>query len=468
MEEKKDAKPGRKQLLFWGLVLVMGVLFFALNRLTPLIADDYSFQYGADGEKITSFAEVLLSEKQNYLTHTGRVLLHTFAQLFLLAGKNWFDLANTAVYLLLTLAVYAVAFPKGKNPVGYLAVCCALWLYIPVFGQTCLWLIGACNYLWGTVIVMLFCSIYAAAHDREKLLGWAAVPGMFVLGTLAGACNENTSGGGLLFAICMVVVFRLQHRRIFPWMISGILGSALGMAFLLLSPGNWQRNGSQVLAAQLESPFVRIASQFAYACVNYSQLWVPLCIAVLLLAWLYTHGLREKLIVPAALLLCSLATNFVMTFVGSYPARAMFGAAIFLLTACLRLGSLFVQACQPGVVLRTVAAVLCIGQCVLLYGMAAGDMMATQVVREDREASALQVVQEYPQGQRVLATPEIRPMTSYNAQYGLEDIFVDPDHWTNGIYAKEYGLDAIVMDSNAYRTWGQALMLILKGEYNNA
>jgi hypothetical protein len=450
------------------LVVAIGIMFIAiyvLNCMTPLIVDDYSFQYGVDGEKISSFRDILLFEISNYKGLTGRVLVHSIAQFFLWVGKPIFNIVNSVVYVIISILIWNIISDK-KSPYAYVLICIAMWLFIPVFGQTCLWLDGACNYLWGIFFVLLFGLPYAKAWRGKKYTMWFSCV-MLLIGFLAGMCNENTSGGAILWALGTMVAFHVKKEKIPLWMYVGLVGCLCGYIFMIAAPGNWVRKGN-VLATTIENPIIRYGAGLAYALVNYSELWILILLECLLLLWLWKEGEKEKFAESAFYFFISLAVNFVMTFAGSYPARAMTGSTIFLIIACGK-GITTFYSCyeiQLKKYRKSGVALLSL-YCMLLFCMAVGDIWASNIVRSDREAQAQVIVEEYAEGERNMEIPEIRPLTKYNAQYGLEDIFINENHWTNQLYAREYGLDSIKMNGNAYRTWGQVLKLILKGEYSN-
>jgi hypothetical protein len=450
------------------LAVAIGIMFIAiyvLNCITPLIIDDYNLQYGVDGGKISSFRDILLYEAANYKAHTGRVLSDSITQFFLWIGKPIFNIVNSVVYVITSILIWNIISDK-KSPYTYVIVCIAMWLFIPVFGQSCLWLIGSCCYLWTCFFILLFGLPYVKAWRGKQYPVWVSGV-MLLIGLLAGMSSENTSGGTILWILGIMVVFRIKKEKNPLWMWLGLVGCLCGYIFMIAAPGNWVRKGT-VLATTIENPILRYGAGLAYALVNYSELWILILFECLLLLWLWKEGKKEKFAESAFYFFISLAVNFVMTFAGSYPARAMVGAAIFLIIACGK-GITAFYSCyeiQLKKYIKSGIALLSL-YCMLLFCMAVGDIWASNVVRSDREAQAQAIVEECAEGEKNLETPEIRPLTKYNAQYGLEDIFINEEHWTNQLYAREYGLDSIKMNGNAYRTWGQVLKLILSGEYLN-
>ena len=132
------------------------IFMFVLNFLTPLIADDFSYSFGADG-RIKNLYDIYNKQVDHYFTWGGRTVAHTVAQIFLLFPKIIFSIANTFAYVLLIYLIYRVARGKSEDkPILVIAINLLLWFVLPVFGQTCLWLIGSCNYLWTTDIILIF------------------------------------------------------------------------------------------------------------------------------------------------------------------------------------------------------------------------------------------------------------------------------------------------------------------------
>ena len=139
------------------LILLMAGTMFLLNTHTPLQMDDYDYSFSwSTGRPLSGVADVLASQAAHYRLWGGRSVVHTLAQLFLYTGKSVFNIANTAMYVLFVLELYALAKPKGRRfcwPV-LLTIHAALFTLVPFFGTVFLWLDGACNYLWGTVLAL--------------------------------------------------------------------------------------------------------------------------------------------------------------------------------------------------------------------------------------------------------------------------------------------------------------------------
>ena len=213
-------KEKRSRLFFCLAVCAAFVLIFIFNVLTPMMTDDLF--YSKTVSEAASIWDLFAQEYTQYMTWTGRSVCHMILRFFLLTDKMVFNVANSVVFVLLTLLIYwNVEHKKKYDTPVYLLINLLLWMFGVVFRQTVLWETGACNYLWGSAIIMSFVTLYRYGLKRESGGGREAEgdvprqadglkhPALWtvflpVLGVLAGWCNENSSGGGrLMVRLCL-------------------------------------------------------------------------------------------------------------------------------------------------------------------------------------------------------------------------------------------------------------------------
>ena len=182
--------------VFAAILVLMAATMFLLNVHTPLQMDDYDYSFSwSTGKPLAGVADVFASQAAHYRLWGGRSVVHTLAQLFLYWGKGVFNIANTAAYMLLVLELYALAKPKERRFCWtvLLVIHAALFTLVPFFGTVFLWLDGACNYLWGTVLALLPLCLARRALEKTDALSVISIPACF----LAGWTNENTACGVL-------------------------------------------------------------------------------------------------------------------------------------------------------------------------------------------------------------------------------------------------------------------------------
>lgn len=163
----------KKYVLFFSIFILM----FYLNSQFGFCVDEFHFLfvrkdfYPTSSERpISSFYDIILSVKNYYLMSGGRALNHFFDFCFTNLPKWIFNIVNSVMFVLLGTAVKKVAF-KNK-PVS---VFCQFMIYFSLFsllsyfGDNIIWLSGAINYLWPSVLFLTAIYLCEKFIDSEKL-----------------------------------------------------------------------------------------------------------------------------------------------------------------------------------------------------------------------------------------------------------------------------------------------------------
>ncbi len=284
-EMEKTAKKSQKKLII--TLAIVGAMFYVLNLLTPMMLDDldYSFNFTSflrvsDWDRNQNLGDIFESLRHHYVYSNGRLVVHFFAFLFCMLGKNVFNIFNTIAFLLLGLVIYyhAKGDLKSINIKALIFIYTMLFWIVPDFGQSFLWMVGACNYLWGTLIVLTFLipfrkealksrrlisgenetctnktknagsdSSKTAETKNKKQVANNVVKGIFcgalglIAGTIAGACNEN-AGAMLIFTLPAFLYFYKKHGvKWQAWMFTGWAGTIAGIVSIIISPGQQTR-----------------------------------------------------------------------------------------------------------------------------------------------------------------------------------------------------------------------------------
>ena len=215
-----------------------------LNFLTPLLADDYSYGLNLNGKRISSIIDIFDYQVWHYFNWGGRTIAHTLAQTFLIFPKAIFNVLNSFIYTVLIYLIYLHGKLNRKDkeqPYILLLIHLLLWFIIPVFGQSFIWLIGSCNYLWTTVIILYFLWLYRKNSLSEK---WYNLLLMFILGLLAGWTNENTSAGLITILVFSLIINKVETKKIelSKTRLFGIIGTLAGFIIMICAPGNYIRS----------------------------------------------------------------------------------------------------------------------------------------------------------------------------------------------------------------------------------
>lgn len=450
---------------FWMLVTLTFATILLLTCLTPLIGDDYS--YGA-GEN--SLAEIFNMEVTQYFTWNGRSLAHLTARLFLALPKVLFNICNALVYTALTLMIYRLAGPAQKYSIPlYVLISAGLFLFLPMFGQSNLWLIGSCNYLWGTaniMLLLLFYHRYIVEHAPIKRQ-WLAALGMFLLGVTAGWRNENTSGGAVLAVVAYIVFARLKKQPLRPWMFSGLFGAAGGLALMVLAPGNafrlQQEFGHEAYRPFYTGYLLKLDEVTGYITGN---LMLPLMLLAVLTAVLWvTQKKWEKLYFPLLSFLLFLAVAYVLVLLGGgeIAPRAYHGAACFLVLAMAQSFAGISGETKPLQALCLSSALMLAAQALFAFFPAFSGNVLLRAKYSERHRY---VTAQMAAGNLNPVVPRVEsnnPHNGYIALNGLGDLESYKSYWVNSEFARYYGLESVRSTShdewqNIYENGDPALM----------
>lgn len=221
-----------------------------LNHFTIYTGDDYMYHFFFEQGKVTDssrwlsgITDIPLSMYNHYNWFNGRIVAHSIVQFFMLFDKKVFDVCNSTVFLatgFLLLLNIQPAYKKWK-PWHLGIIFLVMWLCLPDFGLSVLWVSGAVNYLWMTMFLLAFMLPYRVYHEcgcgKGKNSFLKAVF-MIPLALICGWSSENSGGAviGLIFLINLIWLY--EKRKIPAWSISGFLAACAGFWFLLKAPSS--------------------------------------------------------------------------------------------------------------------------------------------------------------------------------------------------------------------------------------
>jgi hypothetical protein len=154
--------------------------------------------------------------------------------------KTVFNLINAMAYLLVGLEINLLATGKHalRQPLQLLLTYLLMWFFLSGFGSTVLWVSGAANYLWPTVIILACFMPYRFNYHVQrhpKLMTWA----MLILGISAGMSNEVGSSTAILVVACFTFFTRPKGAfNDFWWKIVGVVANLIGFLMMLALSSN--------------------------------------------------------------------------------------------------------------------------------------------------------------------------------------------------------------------------------------
>ena len=316
--------------------LVMSGIFFlilACNLMTLYLVDDYAYMFSfADGTRIDSVLDIVPSMIAHARTMNGRLVAHGLVQLSLMMPRWVFDIVNSVVFCLLVKLLSNISRQKKDTWFLQLGVFCAIWLYVPAFGQVFLWQDGAINYLWAVVGGILFVYPFISQFMNENVAEWKKKPllklGFLVFSFMAGAHSESVSAAVIFMAAMLTVLDAwMNHRKLDGYHAFAVIAAFFGYLTIYLSPAQWVNKSVGITLRGLVTNIIEIT-------LGYEK-YLPLLIlfVVLFIVNIVKKSDPKKIALAAVLFFGALAANYIMAVAVDYPPRCAVGMVIFHIAA---------------------------------------------------------------------------------------------------------------------------------------
>jgi len=432
------------------LFVVVFALVFRLNQMTDYTSDDFSYHFFYASRVPTDETRLLAgpldiigSIASHYQVQNGRSLSHGLLQFFCLFDKPVFDVVNTLVYLLVGQVVLWHIFGGQRYRVVHeAAVYLAMWLFIPYFGQSVLWMSGSVNYLWMSAVTLATLLPYrlhrANARSPRRLTGI-----MLVVGFIGGSTNENSAGAWILMAILFMALWARDGERIPAWSWVGVIGAAAGLLVQLSSPGNRLRaerlGGTDLTSVRANGPYILEVALETSAVLL-------LVFAVVLAVYLASAGrFTRAAMVATRYVISGMASGLVMVVTPTMPHRSWIWTTLFLVIA---IGIVSHAYQSPKNRTR-----LALGAATTVMAVWGG-VLYVQAYRSIHQthtevAAQLRVVEEHKAAgnYNVVVTKFKQPTNTYNALAYTPNLRAEPDAVVNQWFARFYGLESISVDN---------------------
>ena len=429
--------------VFFASIIILFLLMLILNFLTPLIADDFSYSFCLGGKRVGDLRDVFEYQVHHYLTWGGRSVVHGIAQTFLIFPKYVFNIFNTVVYLLLTLLIYKHIVGKERkyNPVLYIFINMLIWFGLPVFGQNILWLIGSCNYLWATTIVLLFLLPYRLSLDVQKKSNsiFKSIL-MLVLGIIAGWTNENTAAA-MIFFIGLFILYKIYFKeKLSAWNITGLIGAICGFIIMIIAPGNRVRSEQFVDRRGFVSILYHRMLDITNNLSNFLLPLIIILIIVSVIGYYYGNHKGKQLIKTFFYTCTSIVSVYSMLLSPSFPSRSWMGPVIYMIIA---IGIAYNSINTKEKFIQTIIIyILPITLLIYIFSFAA-TIIDTKNLNHDWNLRIKYIEEEKKIGNFDLEVYRIYSYNKHSALYELNDLGNDSKKWPNTSIARYFKLNSI-------------------------
>lgn len=335
------------------------------------------------------------------------------------------------------LLIYRICNKNQKSNVFLLAsVFSLVWIFEPAFGQVNLWVDGACNYLWGIVVGLLFLYPYISKFLHEKTIQGIIKQVLFVaFGLMVGWWSENTSSAVVFIAVIIVGIEKFYYKKkVEIYYLLSIISAIVGYFFMVMGPAAQKNKAVSVSFNALCINLINIVKVF-------KDFWPLLLLFAILLIISRTIKINEKKqILSVVFCLGAIFANAIMLAAKFYPERCAICPVILLVIADgLLMSELFCTQYKT-IVQCIFSGVLIAVLYFLVIGI--GDIYATHV---DIKTNNQYIVECREAGIMDVELDMVVAKTKYSALYGLKYLDTeDVKSWPNEKMARDYGVNSII------------------------
>lgn len=326
--------------------------------MTPLLSDDYFISFvwpegvringilPDDAKRVSGFLDVLSSVKAYYYIWGGRLPGQTLMTLFAWWGKDYFNIINAVMSVLLIIEIYWISH-EGKITCDFnykyiTLIFFVLWSFNMVFVDTFLWLSGSCEYLWMMVLLLAFLIPYVQHyHDVNTNASKGGILSlcMFLGGVIAG-CSREMLICWIIVALAYWLLLCKKKGNLHAWQVFGLVGLLLGYCVLITAPGNYVRLVADGQAENIFTSSKLLISKIFLICVIF-------CFHFFLwhfnISFFIRHRILHRIIKEQCVsayrnvklaqnsLLISFGTVFILFIIGYSGARPSFVTLVFLI-----------------------------------------------------------------------------------------------------------------------------------------
>ena len=451
----------KKKKLVWLIVVMSFLTVFVFNLFTPLLSDD--LEYAKQARSASNLLDLFKQEYHQYMTWNGRSVTFMLFRIFLCAPEFVLKFANSIVFSILGFLIYMNIQKKDKwNPFTMLLVQLSLWIFAVSFAQTILWECGAFVYLWGMTIILGFMTCLWKLIQKDNKWNLLIAILMFFFGWAGGWCNENTSGGSLLFVLILIVIGLKEKKKNPLYLYTAFAGNLIGLGFLVLGPGV---RGRAKFTAEEENfhGIVGIIARIQKLTLYNRQAF--LCLYIILMAtiiWTYVtytskngktdiktflYVIRLRVLFFAL----HLATDYALAATATPQIRALFGSGIFLIIAVIQgiTDNLELDAANAGksadMILRfSYSLATGILLTLLTFEIVNSGAMLGRLRRDYNERMAY-IQEQIDLGNENIVVAKFHEEFNnrYTCAFDAMELEDDPSFWTNIQYEKYFGVKSI-------------------------
>jgi len=312
-----------------------------------MMSDDFWY-----GEKNINLVSVSI---QHYLNWSGRLLTDITSRV-ILQYPAWIVSSIKAIALVALIWLIAwlpnmILNKKVFSRINLFLIFITYWICNPNLGQTTFWTVGATNYLFTNVWILAYLNLIFFMFYRKS--EWYEYVLLGITAIAAGLSNENSGPMIVMFSVGMLIYANYKNKNLIPWSI-GFIGTLVGTAVLLLSPGNEFRAKSLPLKFQTGLTLNKIYSFFTDGTSikwfsNYGFLFL-IFVAMTILLFFKKDISRKSIFWSLMFFAIAIISNFAFVLSPFTMVRSLQGAFVFFLISLSFLVTEFMRTARVKIV----------------------------------------------------------------------------------------------------------------------
>ena len=438
-------KLNRKKTIYIASCLSIFLLIYVLNHFTLYTSDDYVYHFiyqdsmpTGNEQPIRNLMDLITSQVTHWQVWNGRFTAHSIVQTFMQFHKEYFNVLNSIIFLMLIIMSDKLSSRmmkeerKSFDSIYIVSLFLMFWWFLPEIGKTVLWVSGSGNYLWTGFIDLLWLYLFINFTISKK---WSILT--IPLAFFMGAGNENTSPAVILLGGLFLFYNLIKEKKFRVIKIIELVSATIGFVLMISSPGSQKRGGGYPILPNLKN---NILSLIQRSWERYSVLYVIL-IVLLVIAILAKYIKKDHLISIGFLLTAHFACIFSLVASREWPPRVFFGASVLLCIAMIIAAKAVLENNDWIKKIAVIVILLVVVKFAFSYKNVVKDNYTTYRIVQKQYDDIHQAIENHQTSVTLKRFP--KPQHLYNAYLDTANLNNKSDAWFNQWMAVYFGIDKI-------------------------
>lgn len=439
------SKLNKKKAIYVLSCLSIFLLIYVLNHFTLYTSDDFVYHFiykdsmpTGNEQPISNLMDLITSQVNHWRVWNGRFTAHSIVQVFMQLHKEYFNVLNSFIFLMLIIMSDKTSSRmmkeerKSFDSIYIVSLFLMFWWFLPEIGKTVLWVSGSGNYLWTGFIDLLWLYLFINFSSSKK---WSVLT--IPLAFFMGAGNENTSPAVILLGGLFLFYDLIKEKKLRVIKIIELVSATIGFVLMILSPGSQKRGGGYPILPNLNN---NILSLIQRSWERYSFLYVML-IVLLIIAILAKYIKKDHLLSICFLLAAHFACIFSLVASREWPPRVFFGASVLLCITIIIAAKAVFENNNEIKKMAVIVILLVVVKFAFSYKNVVKDNYTTYRIVQKQYDDIHRAIENHQTSVTLKRFP--KPQHLYNAYLGTANLNDKSDAWFNQWMAVYFGIDKI-------------------------